>query len=376
MPPKNEQAHVANIPGAHRGATPGSIHVCDLELNCRLVRLDDDTPVGSQVSAVAGFAPDDQASVVKWRSKSLEDIGPNERVDLRDGGNVFIVVPSDGSSRFTFDGLRFDWPASRISVAALRKLAEVAPDKQIYLERQDEPDKLLNDGEVLDLKSSGVESLSSRRASWEIQVQGVRLTVHTPTVGVRDVLLMANINPDQGWQIFLKIAGQPKKPLGLEDVVDLTQPGIEKIRLTPNDVNNGEGNTIPVRAFSVLPVDSIYLDANHPGWQAISDAGRQWLLLPNYVLPEGFSCSTVSLALEIPPTYPAQQVDMFYLYPRVTLASGAVIAATEAEQQITGTPYQRWSRHRGPGTPWLMGVDNIMTHMALVESALCKEVEQ
>lgn len=376
MPPENEPAHVAYHPGAHRGATPGSIHVCDVELNCRLVRLDDDTPIGSQVSAAAGFAPDDQASVIQWRPKSLEDIGPNERADLRDGGNVFIVMPSDGSSRFTIDGLRFDWPAPRISIAALRKLADVAPSKQIYLERQEEPDKLLNDGDVLDLKANGVERLSSRRASWEIQVQGVRLTVHSPTVVVRDVLVMANINPDQGWQIFLKVTGQPKKQLGLDDVVDLTQPGIEKIRLTPNDVNNGEGNTVPVRGFSVLPIDSVYLDANHPCWQAINEAGRQWLLLPNYVLPEGFSSATVTLALEIPPTYPAQQIDMFYLYPRVALASGAAIPATEAEQQIAGTPYQRWSRHRGPGTPWLMGVDNVMTHMALVESAIYKEVEQ
>lgn len=376
MPPEIEQAHVANHSGAHCGAPTGSIYVCDLELNCRLVYLDDDTPVGSQVSAAAGFVPDDQASVIQWRPKSLEDIGPNERVDLSNDGNTFIVVPSDGSSRFTFDGLRFDWPASRISVAALRKLADVALDKQIYLERQDQPDKLLNDSDVLDLKASGVERLSSRRASWEIQVQGVRLTVHTPTVVVRDVLAMANINPDQGWQIFLKVVGQPKKPLGLNDLVDLTQPGIEKIRLTPNDVNNGEGSTISVRAFSVLSVDSVYLDANHPGWQAVNDAGRQWLLLPNYMLPEGFSSGTVSLALEIPPMYPAQQIDMFYLYPRVTLGSGAVIPATEADQHIAGTPYQRWSRHRGPGTPWLMGVDNVMTHMALVESAICKEVEQ
>ena len=84
----------------------------------------------------------------------------------------------------------------------------------------------------------------------------------------------------------------------------------------------------------------------------------------------------MNVALEIPPTYPAAQLDMFYLFPGVTLVSGVPIPATEALQQIGGQQYQRWSRHRGPGSPWQMAHDNVLTHMALVESALLKEVQQ
>jgi hypothetical protein len=207
-------------------------------------------------------------------------------------------------------------------------------------------------------------------------VQGVKLTLHTPTIVVRDALVKAKINPDQGWQIFLKVKGEPKRPLTLADEVDLTQPGIEKIRLTPNDVTNGEASTVSAKAFHVLPADEAFLEDNYPDWQALSDGGRQWLVLPDYELPHGFSAAKVNLALEIPPSYPAQQIDMFYLYPAVTLGTGTVIPATEAPQQIAGVQYQRWSRHRGAASPWLMGHDSVLTHMALVESAILKEVQQ
>jgi len=53
--------------------------------------MSDATPVGSQIAIAAGFNPDQQATVIQWRDKSLEDIGPNERIDLGNGDNRFIV---------------------------------------------------------------------------------------------------------------------------------------------------------------------------------------------------------------------------------------------------------------------------------------------
>lgn len=376
MPSINTRPDEAQHSGASLSANPGLIQICGLDLNLRSVPLSDTTPVGSQIAMAAGFNSDQQSTVLQWLDKSLEDIGPNELIDLGNGNNRFIVVESDGSWRFTIDGLRFDWPARQILVSVVRKLAGISPEKRIYLERQDEPDRLLNDDVELQLESNGVERLASRVPTWELEVQGVPLKVHTQTIIVRDALVKANINPDLGWLIYLKVKGHPKESLTLTSVIDLTRPGIEKIRLTPNDVSNGESMTGPLRGFNVLGVDNEFLDVNHPAWKAISEGGRQWLVLPNYILPEGFSTEKVSLALEIPSTYPAAQIDMFYLFPGVTLVSGAHIPATEALQQIDGQQYQRWSRHRGPSSPWQMAHDNVLTHMALVESALLKEVQQ
>lgn len=363
---------------AHRPAPSAnsSIQIFGLDLsNPRVVQVHDHTPVGSQIALAAGFVPDQQASVTQWRIKELEDIGPNERADLSAGAR-FVVVESDGYSRFTIDGLRFDWPADNISVAAVRKLAEVSAAKTIFLERQDEPDKLLSDLDVVKLSRQGVERLSSRLLKWELNVQGVELTLHEPTIMVRDALVKAGLNPDQGWQIFLKVEGQPKKAMTLESMVDLRTPGIEKLRVSPLDVGNGEAASSAVKSFRLLQIDETFLNANYPGWESIIEGGRQWLLLPDYDLPVGYVPSSVCLALEIPPTYPAAQIDMFYMLPAVALQTGDPIPATDYRQGIRGMQFQRWSRHRGAGNQWSQAHDNVVTHLALVEAALLKEIQQ
>ena len=354
-----------------------SIQIFGLDLSTpTVVQLHDKTPVGSQIALAAGFNPDQQASVAQWRTKALEDIGPNEPAKLNESVR-FVVVESDGYSRFTIDGLRFDWPASTISVTAVRTLAEIPATKSIFLERQDEPDKLLSESDVVRLSQQGVERLSSRSLKWSLEVQGVVLVLHEPTIVVREALSKAGLNPDQGWQIFLKVVGQPKQPMTLESIVELRTPGIEKLRVSPLDVGNGESSSPSVvRSFRLLDTDEAFLNANYPAWEAIVEGGRQWLLLPDYVLPDGYSSSKVCMALEIPPTYPAAQIDMFYLLPAAALQTGAAIPATEHRQAIRGLQFQRWSRHRGAGNQWSSTHDNVVTHLALVESALFKEIQQ
>ncbi|WP_410001352.1 E2/UBC family protein [Rhizobium leguminosarum] len=60
--------------------------------------------------------------------------------------------------------------------------------------------------------------------------------------------------------------------------------------------------------------------------------------------------------------------------PAPAAFDGAAIPATEATQLVAGLPFQRWSRHRGSIAPWNPRQDNVVTHLALVESALLKEV--
>lgn len=363
---------------AHRPAHQAdpTILIFGLDLtNPAIVQLHDNTPVGSQIALAAGFSPDQQASVAQWGLKTLEDIGPNERAELSKSAR-FVVVESDGYFRFTIDGLRFDWPAPTISVGAMRKLAEIPSTKSIFLERQDEPDKLLSETDVISLSQQGVERLSSRALKWQLNVQGVVLTLFEPTIIVRDALSKAGLNPDQGWQIFLKVEGQPKQSMTLDSIIDLRTPGIEKLRVSPLDVGNGEASSKVVRSFRLLDVDEAFLDAHYPGWETVVEGGRQWLLLPDYDLPDGYSSSKVCMALEIQPNYPAAQIDMFYLMPPAVLQTGSPIPATEHRQDIRGLQFQRWSRHRGAGNQWSAAHDNVITHLALVESCLLKEVQQ
>lgn len=345
----------------------------DLQLKPYL--LEDATPTGAQIAAVLGFRPNQQVTVLHWFGTTLEDVRPDEVVDIRDGMARFIVAESDGAWRLAMDGQRLDWLARHIAVSTLRQLMNIPSEFGIYLEHEDEPDELLDEGYRLDLQARGVERLASRRSTWKLNVQGEILTLHAPTIIVREALTQAGFNPDQGWHIYLKIEGQPKEVVGLDTPVDLRRPGIEKLRLTPKDVINGEGPSKLARAFSMLSIDETFLDAKFPGWEAVLEGGRQWLLLPNHELPPGYSAQVVQLALEIPPTYPATQIDMFYLFPQVTLSTGAQIPATEASAEIRGQNFQRWSRHRTAAGPWRTGYDNVKTHLALVDSALQKEVQ-
>lgn|SRR5690606_29256468 len=207
---------------------------------------------------------------------------------------------------------------------------------------------------------------------WRLNVQGVKVESDEPKILVRRAIKLAGFNPDTGWIIVLKTTDGPKKEVGLDDVIDLRHPGIEKLRLTPRQIDNGEAIAPRRCDFALLPQDEVLLSAMGARWETALDGGRRWLLIYGYVLPAGFSAHAIDIAIEIPISYPGAQLDMFYCNPRVTLASGANIAQTEHTETIFGVAYQRWSRHR----PWDSTRDTLATHLALVDSSLSREVGQ
>lgn len=354
-----------------------SIEIAGTDLVFRPVALSDTTPTGAQIASVAGFNPGQQAAVLMLLPNGeLEDLRPDDVVDLNQRTGRFVVVESERAYRLTIDGKRFDWPSRMISSAVIRQLGQVHGDKAIYFERHDQADKLIADTEVIDLSASGVEAFYSRAATWVLNIQGVRLQVNTRTIIVSDAMIQAGFDVTQGWHIFLKVAGQPKQTLELTSVVDLSSPGIEKIRLTPKDVSNGESAQAVRRDFALLDVDEAFLDRHFAHWDTVVENQRRWLLIYGYFLPSGYSERRVTLALDVPPSYPGAQIDMFYVRPVLALNSGQTLACTEAREMIKGEEYQRWSRHRNAASEWRPDTDNVITHLALVESALAIEVQQ
>ncbi|MFL9977640.1 multiubiquitin domain-containing protein [Paraburkholderia graminis] len=356
---------------------PIQIEIAGADLVFRSVDMDDLTPTGAQIAQAAGFHRTDVVSVLLLLSTGeLEDVRPTEVVDLSRRVGHFIVVESDASYRCMIDGVRIDWPARQISGEIIRRLGSIPSEKSIFLERPEQEDELIKDRTIIDLGREGVEVFYSRKEYWALNVQGVRLELDVPTIVVREALVLAGFNADQGWHIFLKIVGEPKRSVDLGTVIDLRTPGIEKLRLTPRDVNNGEASKLSTRDFGLLDTDERYLDQHHPEWETLIEGGRRWLLINNYVLPDGYSASSVRLALEIPSLYPGAQIDMFYVSPVVRPLSGLEPPNTQVRESIQALEYQRWSRHRGAGSQWRPDADNVVTHLALVESCLLKEVQQ
>jgi hypothetical protein len=207
---------------------------------------------------------------------------------------------------------------------------------------------------------------------WKLDVQGVKIESRQPTIVARDAIKRAGFDPEAGWIIVLKVAGEPKREIDLATLIDLRHPGLEKLRLTPRQINNGEAQPPRRTDFALLPVDQAHLNRLGLDWETRIDHGRRWVIIHGYPLPLGYAQQTVDIAIEIPTTYPAAQLDMFYCHPHLVLASGAVIPQTQVNETIFGVSFQRWSRHR----QWDSTRDTLATHLALVEESLRREVEK
>lgn len=352
------------------------VEIANENLTFRLISIIDPTPTGAQIAEAAGFNPSQNATVLQVLSNhELEDIRPLETIRADQGTLKFIVTLTDRLFLFTIDGQRVQWPSPIISGATLRKLGNIPDNKEIYQDNRGETDTLINETDLISLDLPQIEEFRSRERAWKINVQGIIISSPTPTITVKAALIQAGFDPNKKWHIFLKIAGQPKKALTISDVVDLSEPGIEKIRLTPHEINNGESTNPSRRDFTLLPADEAHLNTLNRPWETINSAGRRWLLIHDYPTPRGYTRRAFILAIDIPNTYPGSQLDMFYAHPQLHLESGRIIPCTETIEQINDAAYQRWSRHRGPTEPWDPNTDNIQTHLALVDSSLEKETE-
>lgn len=120
------------------------------------------------------------------------------------------------------------------------------------------------------------------------------------------------------------------------------------------------------REFQLLAEDEDFLNSLGLSWEAIIYQGIHWILIHNYSVPEGFRPKNVSVAIELSSGYPRTQLDMIYFFPEISRVDGNQIGAL-THRAIDGKNFQRWSRHRTGQNPWREGVDNISTHMALVE---------
>jgi len=207
---------------------------------------------------------------------------------------------------------------------------------------------------------------------WKLNVQNVVIKVEKPEIVVREALKLAGFDPNAGWIIVLKVHGEPKKEVDLSTIIDLRHPGVEKLRLTPKHINNGDANPRSRREFALLPVDEAHLSRLGIRWDTIARGGRRWLILRSYQLPTGYTTGRVDIAIDVPASYPGAQLDMFYCHPHLRLTSGGVIPQTEAAERIEDISFQRWSRHR----PWDAARDNLSTHLALIDESLQREVER
>ena len=128
------------------------------------------------------------------------------------------------------------------------------------------------------------------------------------------------------------------------------------------------------RQFQLPEPDEDYLRIIARPWETIIDGGTRWLLMHQWPVAAGYNHSSVSAAVLIAQGYPDSQLDMVYFSPHLARVDGKTIGAL-AGQQIEGQQWQRWSRHRTPENAWRAGIDDLASHMFLVDYWLSREFE-
>lgn len=348
------------------------IEVANQSLIYQSVTVHDNSITGTQIATAVGFT--DQVPVVLQvlQNGSLEEIRPDEIVNLDVENSRFIVVESDRTYFFTIDGARMEWPCRHITGHVIRKLGCIDEYKKLLIERGNEADIEIKDDEFIDLDKPGIERFVSRKETWKLNVQGKVFVFETPIITIREAIVRAGLNPNQPWHIHFIVAGKPKEEKNIDDAIDLRMPGIEKLRLTPKNVINGEERKTIRHEFNLLPTDESYLNEMEYCWETCLNGSSRWLLIHNYTLPMGYNHQQVKLALLITSGYPKNKLDMFYVFPSLMLTNGSRIPATEGTGLVDGVTYQRWSRHRA----WNPETDSVISQLAMVDGCLLKEVEQ
>lgn len=203
---------------------------------------------------------------------------------------------------------------------------------------------------------------------YKLRIDKEKYETANPKPTGAEILALANKQP-QGWKLYLHVPGHQPKQIGPADIVDLRHDGIERFTTMPKD--STEGRSAPRRQFRLPAEEERYLESRGFFWETVSDGG-QWLIIHDWVLPSGYSTGKVKIALLVPPSYPDGEIDMVYVLPALSRTDGKPIGAL-SNQPIGGETWQRWSRHRTGANPWRVGIDDVSTHLTLVDEWFGRE---
>jgi len=206
---------------------------------------------------------------------------------------------------------------------------------------------------------------------YKIRIDKDHYIVKGPVVTGKQLIELTKKTPVSHYDVFAFYSNQPKpKKIGLDEEVDLLQKCLIRFVLQPREQKDGR----EMRKHFTLPVEDIdFLNQMGLEWECISE-GSLWLLIYGYPMPKGYQVTEATVGLQIVPNYPAVEIDMAYFHPMLQKNSGHGINAT-TPQMIDGKTYQRWSRHRQPGE-WKPGVDNLCTHLSLVDNWLLNDLNR
>lgn len=228
------------------------------------------------------------------------------------------------------------------------------------------------EADVVDIEEFAKANKKPPKAkAYRIRIDKTRYVVHVDHMTGRQLLELAGKSVDR-YKIYQQISGggQPQ-PIGLNQTVDFTAPGIERFKTLP--IDSTDGLVDPKRDFQLSEGDAEFLENLRLRWEAVKDGDAKWVIVSAFGLPAGFNVAKVDLAVRIAPDYPTAQLDMAYFAPALARADGRSINGLSMTS-IAGLPFQQWSRHRTGTSAWRAGVDDLESHFLYIQDFLQREL--
>jgi hypothetical protein len=188
----------------------------------------------------------------------------------------------------------------------------------------------------------------------------------------REILALVGKTPDKF--ILRQRTTSGVHPVGADDQLSFLDPGVERFMTIPKEVTEGEGPQAR-RQFTLLEGDAAYLNCLGLRWEALVEGGLQAVVIYGFSLPLGYNVSSADVHVRFNSGYPDTQLDMAYFSPALARTDGRGINNLSMTTLDT-RQWQQWSRHRTPVSAWRPGIDDLSTHMALVEDWLAAEMQK
>ncbi len=239
-------------------------------------------------------------------------------------------------------------------------------DKEVNMGNK--PDK-----QIIDLEEFAVAGKPvPPGASYRIRIDKDQKVVEVDHMKGREILALVNKTPEKF--ILRQRVNGAVKPIGADETVSFLDPGVERFMTIPNEVTEGEGPQ-PRREFKLLKGDEAFLNSLGLRWEAVDDNGVQAVIIYGSRLPAGYNVATADVHVRFSSGYPDTQLDMAYFAPALARTNGHGInnlSTTTFDRR----DWQQWSRHRTNASAWRSDIDDLSTHMALIEDWLAAELRK
>lgn len=229
------------------------------------------------------------------------------------------------------------------------------------------------DNDIIDLEQFAAGGkLVPPGKNYRIRIDKETKVVEVDHLKGREILALVGKTPEKF--ILRELVKGSVKPVGPDEIVSFLDPGVERFMTIPNEVTEGEAQQ-PRHQFPLLKGDEEFLNKQGLRWEAVIDGGVHAVIIYGWLLPAGYNMVSADVHVRFSSGYPDTQLDMAYFAPALVRADGRGINNLSMTN-LDGRNWQQWSRHRTAASAWRSGIDDLSTHMALVDDWLAAELRK